>query len=1689
MAVSALLLRRVRPRIGPSVALALVLSLIACGGGGTSDKSTPDGGAPAPTISGTVTAPGGQGATSAAAWLRRAGEVLGVVTPAALTVLPPAAGLPVALVALDDLGVFVSTVATATTDANGFYSMARPATFTPGLRYVVVAGGAANGLHAFATGTTVDVNPFTHVAWALVVQEIRASPGAALSDIPVAQVVGLVETVRDLAPSVDLSATTAAVVAALEAAVQTAEDTGGLLSNLLEPGGFEGTVTGPDGAALAGVQVKVFRYPEWTLEARLRTDASGRYTAHLQAGSYIVAAVNDLATSGAASEWWTAGGGAALQNAAEPATVADTLVRRDFALQAGGRVSGTVTAEASGAPLPGVRVVLRQFDLGLAAIPVRTDADGRFTVNARPGAYYVEILNDTLQPYASEVYSAEPPHPNGANSRLDAQKLTVAVGSSATASASLLAGQRLFGAVFDPVSATSVEGVVVRIIDQATGSGSFYRVTDRNGTFAVWLRPQAYTIRARGQTANVDLGSGARRVDFAAPVGTITATLRHPGGAPAPGVFGYVHDAANLANGLFAWEGSRADGSLSLFVPATVTSVVVQFRSDELPGASVIHPGQTRLFAGQRLRAPGAGNTLALGTITLPAGGLLTGTVRKSGVAKSSNWVTIRSGGTGWADVFLTIGTLSDGSYSVVLPAGTYARVCTLEPPGTTICDGAQPTGATWAYRDAVGITAGGTTTVDLSYPGHSIAGAVSGAVTSGVTLTLSGGASRTTTSGNGGAYVFANLANGSYTVTPSLAGYTFSPASRSVTVSGGSVAAQDFTATAVTHVISGVVSGAATSGVTVTLSGAASAVTTTGAGGAYTFAGLADGSYTVTASLAGYAFTPPSQAVTLAGADVAGRNFTATVVNPHAISGTISGAAGTGVTVRLSGAASAVTTTDGAGAYAFPGLADGSYTVTPWLPGFTFTPASRSVTLSGADAAGQDFTAPVPPAPGPPAAIAVRPANGGAVVTWTPSPGATSYAVHSATSATLTGATVTAAAGPSVAIGALPNGVRQWFAVRAVGPGGQSALSPPRCAVPTAADTTGLELWDPLCGDALAGRRWLNPGGYGVRVSGGAAELTAVADDLEPRALRNGNFTAGVTVNAGPGNRVTTLSALLTVPAASAARTGGAVLRTAVRLLYEPPEARTAQPWNVKDNLVLEVGLMETGSGLYAYRYAIHCDTATCGDATASGLAFADPAGLGSVPGTTGFAGVPAAYDTAYRVTARLDEVTGVFHWTIDGGTLTTPSSGTVDPSQYLQATPGWSGVPIAGSGFWLAQLFARVQDSSPQGGGSGAVTARFDDVQVALNDASTPTPFDDFDGTGGNSGPEELSLARWNLSGRSSALPSGGALALHGQATSVGYATGVAAAAAISDPEPYDLMQVDLAIPAYATTSTGSAVATVSGRLFSDGTAGATGDATGDIGASLNFNAAGGASYSIWRCSNPSCSATSALGGGSDPTITAGTGVHAVRLSYDRAASRFVFGMDATVLNVPAPAGATYGGPAHAPRKQVSAGANVAPQAGARTSIDVRVNNVFVRPDLSQPLGGSCSALDPSAAAPVSVRAVASAPPPATGGPLVDGTYHLTAMNIFTGAGGTAGPTGFTARQVFVLSGVAFDYAGIVSSGREKHSGTFGIAGTRLVVVEHCPAVNGAKIFEYSAQGTELRLYDLTPEGVPTEMVLQRQ
>ena len=131
----------------------------------------------------------------------------------------------------------------------------------------------------------------------------------------------------------------------------------------------------------------------------------------------------------------------------------------------------------------------------------------------------------------------------------------------------------------------------------------------------------------------------------------------------------------------------------------------------------------------------------------------------------------------------------------------------------------------------------------------------------------------------------------------------------------------------------------------------------TTDSNGNYTLSGLVADTYTITPSLSGHTFSPTSQQV-IVPPDATGVDFVGTaVVNTYSISGQVTDDSSSPIGgVTISDGAGHSTTTDGGGNYTLSGLAAGTYTITPSLSGYNFSPTSQQVTVPP-NATGVDFT------------------------------------------------------------------------------------------------------------------------------------------------------------------------------------------------------------------------------------------------------------------------------------------------------------------------------------------------------------------------------------------------------------------------------------------------------------------------------------------------------------------------------------------------------------------------------------------------------------------------------------------------------------------------------------------------------------------------------------------------------------
>ncbi|MBI2266960.1 MAG: carboxypeptidase regulatory-like domain-containing protein [Armatimonadetes bacterium] len=623
-------------------------------------------------------------------------------------------------------------------------------------------------------------------------------------------------------------------------------------------------------------------------------------------GSGSVASVSPTPASGSLEGFVTAGGGAGKQAKASPVKRAEI------------RLEGTESVTTS-------------------------DLSGYFVLTGLvPGEYTLKISAQGYPDYRCKI-KIRGDAPSFAGNSADEKTLDITTGS--------VSGKVLYGA-----GATPLVGARV-----AADTGSS-QLTDSNGEYVIYnLPPGNRSITASFSFQNGDFGATTSVPDTALIEQGVPTTLNFTAGLLK----------SSISGKLVATDGKPLPGAV-LSYSGPVSGAVTVDKSGRWgieglsDGSYVITPSHPDYqfnpsyftvtivsFHGQSARAfPGPDRHLISGTIT--AGG--------SPVAGIAVFVD----GPGVAD--FTTSTDSSGFWSVTTTQNGGYVVTPTSPNYTFNYNGTPGSGQ--------GTGSASITVNNASVPGvdflatryrYDIGGTISDSQTggplSGVTVNLTGDSTASTTTDANGNYLFQGLANGNYTVTPSLAAYTFNPVNRAVTISSADVTGQNFQGTYTLKKISGRItwSGTGVSGVTVSYTGPTSGSVTTDGNGYYDILNVSDGVYSVTPShtdyTVSYSGTPGTgqgtgtASITISGATVTGADFSATKIK-FTVSGTITngGSPLSGIAVDLTGDATQSTTTNASGYYQFTSLNNGNYTITPTSVTYNFVPTSCSVTISGGD-------------------------------------------------------------------------------------------------------------------------------------------------------------------------------------------------------------------------------------------------------------------------------------------------------------------------------------------------------------------------------------------------------------------------------------------------------------------------------------------------------------------------------------------------------------------------------------------------------------------------------------------------------------------------------------------------------------------------------------------------------------------
>lgn len=164
-----------------------------------------------------------------------------------------------------------------------------------------------------------------------------------------------------------------------------------------------------------------------------------------------------------------------------------------FALQATptplgyGAISGTITEDGSGTPLPGVWARVRNKATNTYVAKTLTDANGDFLVTGLPPGQYTVWYNDPDGSHASE-------YNGGGTVWANAPAINVAASATTDADASLAGGGTLTGTVTEVGSGNPLAGVNVRIRNAGTGAYVAATVTNGSGQWSKVLPAGSYKV-------------------------------------------------------------------------------------------------------------------------------------------------------------------------------------------------------------------------------------------------------------------------------------------------------------------------------------------------------------------------------------------------------------------------------------------------------------------------------------------------------------------------------------------------------------------------------------------------------------------------------------------------------------------------------------------------------------------------------------------------------------------------------------------------------------------------------------------------------------------------------------------------------------------------------------------------------------------------------------------------------------------------------------------------------------------------------------------------------------------------------------------------------------------------------------------------------------------------------------------
>jgi len=369
--------------------------------------------------------------------------------------------------------------------------------------------------------------------------------------------------------------------------ISTAGQSVAAIDFLLEEGAsISGTVRGADGESIAGLEVFA-ESMSWNSYS-VFTDASGDYTiSGLPVGEYRLKVVGG---DGWLGEWWN---GATTRNTASIITIAFTgqaITGKDFQLERGGSISGTVTGP-DGTPLESVEVWAQPESWESGALFTTTDASGAYTLAGVANERY------TIRFIAPSGSGLRTQYWQGADWAREADWVTGVQGASLSGiSAQLLEGATASGTVIDAVTGDPLEGIQVRLNPVEDPFGDEVSVTTQpDGSWtATGLVPDVeWTVRFEDNQGPdfyvVQYYDGVSSRQDATP---IVPTL----GAPLVGIDAAMERPATITGTVVNAEGDPLEGVQVRLAPAGGWA---QTEADGSYTMTGVPPGTYRVLVGE----------------------------------------------------------------------------------------------------------------------------------------------------------------------------------------------------------------------------------------------------------------------------------------------------------------------------------------------------------------------------------------------------------------------------------------------------------------------------------------------------------------------------------------------------------------------------------------------------------------------------------------------------------------------------------------------------------------------------------------------------------------------------------------------------------------------------------------------------------------------------------------------------------------------------------------------------------------------------------------------------------------------------------------------------------------------------------------------------------------------------------